>query len=114
MVDWIKTKDMSTATTDRTMELAKEILNQINTIDRWFLPAVGAYNFAAVAQKDGFIGGLEFKVNGLKHKGWVKIRLTWADEYEISFVNRNREVVKTVGGVFCDELVAVLDFVEKG
>jgi hypothetical protein len=102
---------MSTTATG-TMELAKEILNQINCGDRWFLPAVGATNFAATAEKDGFVGGLEFKVNGLNHKGWVKIRLTWADEYEVSFVNRSREVVKTVGGVYCDELVTVLDWVE--
>lgn len=105
---------MSTATTNNTMELAKEILNQINCGDRWFLPAVGANHFAAIAQKDGFVGGLEFKVNGLNHKGWAKIRLTWMDEYEISFINRNRDIVKTVGGVYCDELMEVLDWVEKG
>jgi hypothetical protein len=96
-----------------TMELAKEILNQINVGDRWFLPAAGATNFAAISEKDGFVGGLEFKVNGLKHKGWVKIRLTWTDEYEISFINLNRELVKVVGGVYCDELVAVLDWMEN-
>tara|TARA_B110000211_G_C13970390_1_gene504702 strand:- start:819 stop:956 length:138 start_codon:yes stop_codon:yes gene_type:complete len=35
------------------------------------------------------------------------------DEYNISFINRNREVVKVVDGVYCDELISVLDYVEN-
>ncbi|MDG1518558.1 MAG: hypothetical protein P8Q42_11070 [Flavobacteriales bacterium] len=56
----------------------------------------------------------KYKVNGYNHKGWVSIKLTYMDEYEISFINRNREVVKVVDGVYCDELISVLDWVEKG
>lgn len=100
-------------TTDRTMELANEIRNQINCGDRWYLPSVGATHFAVISEKDGYLGGLEFHVNGLNLKGWVKIRLTFMDEYEISFINRNREVVKVVDGVYCDELISVLDYVEN-
>ena len=103
---------MSTTTTD-TMELARTIINQINATDKWFLPAVGATNFAAISEKNGFAGGLEFQVNGLKHKGWIKIRLTWADNYTISFINKNREIAKRVEGIYCDELIEVLDWVEK-
>ena len=53
-------------------------------------------------------------MNGLHLKEWVKIRLTFMDEYTISFINRNREVVKVVEGVYCDELISVLDWIENG
>ena len=96
------------------MGIAKEVMKQIKALDGWYLPAVGAKNFAAVSAKDGYLGGLSFIVNGLIHKGWVTIRLTVMDEYEISFINRNREVVKLVESVHFPELIQVLDFVEKG
>ena len=104
---------MST-TTNRTIEIAQTVLEQIKALDGWALAAYGATNFAAVSAKDGYLGGISFMVNGLKHSGWVTIKLTVMDEYEISFINRNREVVKVVEGVHFPELIQVLNWVEKG
>ena len=104
---------MSTVTT-RAIELAQTVLEQIKTLDGWYLPAVGATNFAAVSAKDGYLGGISFMVNGLNHKGWVTIKLTVMDEYEISFIDRDRKVAKVIEGVHFPELIGVLDYVEKG
>lgn len=94
------------------MEIAQTILNQIKHGDAWALAAYGATSFAAVGETKERAGGLSFQVNGLKHKGWATIQLTWLDTYTIVFTNRKREVVKTVEGVYCDQLVSVLDYIE--
>src|SRR5690554_2865303 len=96
----------------KTMEIARTILNQIKTLDRMFLMAAGAHNYAALSRNDKRAGGLEFKVNGLVHKGFCKIELTFMDTYRIQFINRKREVVKEVEECYCDQLVQILDFVE--
>ena len=93
-----------------TMEIARTILNQIKHCDAWALAAYGAKNFAAVSETKERAGGLSFQVNGLKHKGWTTIHLSWVDDYTIIFTNKKREVVKTVEGVYCDQLVGILDF----
>ena len=94
------------------MKIARTILNQIKTLDRMFLMAAGAHNYAALSHNDKRTGGLEFKVNGLVHKGWCKIELTFMDTYRISFVNRKRETVKVVEECYCDQLIQILDYVE--
>lgn len=95
-----------------TMEIAKTILNQIKFGDRMFLMAVGATNFASLSENKERMGGLEFKVNGLVHSGWCKIELKFNDTYRIIFVNRKREIVKTVDECYCDQLIEILDYVE--
>lgn len=100
------------ATTTRTMEIAQIILDQIKYTDRSALMAWGAKNFSAISESKDFEGGLAFQVNGLYHKGWVKICLRWADDYTIIFINKNREVVKTFEGVYFDMLVQVIDWIE--
>ena len=95
-----------------TMEIAKKVTQQIKSIDGFFLMAVGAHNFAALGSTSERLGGLEFKVNGLTHKGWCKIELTFMDTYRIHFINRKRELVKTVDEFYCDQLIQILDFVE--
>lgn len=96
----------------RTMQIAQTILEQINCGDRSALMAWGAKSFSAISESEEFEGGLAFQVNGLKHKGWVKICLRWVDDYTIIFINKNREVVKTFEGVYCDMLVPVIDWIE--
>ena len=76
------------------------------------MPSVGAKNFHSMSEDKEFSGGLGFMVNGLQHKGWVKIQLRWMDDYTITFVNKKREVVKVLKGIFCDQLVEMLDYVE--
>jgi hypothetical protein len=95
-----------------TMEIARTIINQIKFGDRMFLMAVGATNFACLSVTKERVGGLEFKVNGLVHRGWCKIELKFNDTYRILFVNKKREVVKTVDECYCDQLIEVLDYVE--
>ena len=96
------------------MEIAKIIIEQINSIDRWALGAYGSNNFYHIPESPEFAGGLIFSVNGLVHKGKVKILLTWMDEYKINFLNQNGISIKEVNGVYCDMLVEVLDYIEFG
>jgi hypothetical protein len=104
---------MSTSN-NNTMEIARTILNQIMYADRSAMMAWGARNHAAVAESKEFQGGLSFQVNGLKHKGWVTVKLRWVDDYTIVFTNRKREIVKTFEGAYCDMLVPVIDWIETG
>lgn len=103
-----------TESTTRAMDTARTILDQIKAIDFWALASYGAENYYAISENDEYMGGVGFQVNGYHHKGWVLIKLTWVDEYEVSFIGKDRKVVKVVEGVYFPELVEVLDFVEKG
>lgn len=98
--------------TSKTMEIAQTILDQIRYADRMAIMAWGAKNFSAISESKEFQGGLAFQVNGLTHKGWVKVCLRWVDDYTIIFINKNREVVKTFEGAYCDMLVPVIDWIE--
>lgn len=102
------------STTTETMQIAKTIIDQIKYADRSALMAWGSSNYAAISPSKEFQGGLSFKVNGLKHQGWVCIKLRWLDDYTIVFTNKKREVVKTVEFCYCDMLVSVIDWIEKG
>ena len=81
-------------------------------MDKWFLPACGAHKFLALPESKNFQGGVRFKVNGLRHKGYVQIELRWVDDYTVSFLKRNGDVVKQCEMVYCDMLVDILDWVE--
>lgn len=98
--------------TTTTLEIAKTIVNQINYGDRWFLPAVGAQNFVALPECKEFQGGVRFRVNGLKHKGYVAIELRWVDDYTVSFLDKAGNLVKECEGVYCDMLIDILDWCE--
>ena len=99
-------------TTSQTMAIAETILEQIQIGDRYALWAWGATNFLALQESKEYQGGLEFQVNGLTHKGWVKVGLRWVDDYTIVFINQNREVVKTTEEIYCDMLVTAIDWIE--
>lgn len=99
-------------TQSQSIEIAQTILQQIKYADRWFLPAVGAKKFLALPESKMFQGGVRFNVNGLKHKGIVEISLRWVDDYTITFLSSNGEIIKSVENVYCDMLVGVLDWLE--
>ncbi len=99
-------------TSSETMEIAHTILAQIKYADPSALMAWGAVHYAAISPSKEFQGGLAFQVSGLVHQGWVKICLRWVDDYTIEFINRNRDVVKTLEGCYCDMLVPVIDWIE--
>ena len=99
-------------TSTQTMEIAHTILDQIKYADPAALMAWGAVSYAAISPSKEFQGGLAFQVSGLTHQGWVKVSLRWVDDYTITFINKNREVVKTVEGCYCDMLVSTIDWIE--
>lgn len=97
---------------NESVQIAKTIIQQIKACDFWFLGAIGAHQFVALPSSGEFQGGVRFRVNGIKHKGYVSIELRWVDDYTIKFLSRAGEVVKTTEGVYCDMLVDILDWVE--
>jgi len=116
------------------MEIANTILSQLKTgqqskirMMRW-----GATGFMGM-KKEGKLGTLRFKVNGLKFKGFVYISLNGSDTYDIEFVKVKRrkdeelsklygrtkfeeytETVKEMNGIYCDQMNELIDeYVEK-
>ena len=54
--------------------------------------------------------GLEFYCHGFKHTSLVRVTLNEGlDLFEVSLIDENGEIVKTIESVFCDNLVAVID-----
>lgn len=94
------------------MEIARTIIEQIKYADKWALMAYGSRNFVALPESKEYQGGLQFQVNGLSHKGTVRIQLKWIDTYSITFINKRSEIVKEVDDVYCDMLVDILDYIE--
>jgi len=107
------------------MEIAKTIQSQIIACDPSALMAYGAKQFVALTEKTAgsltSLGGLSFKVNGLKHKGHVIINLMGNDTYtvrtwKIVMSGKNigkRTMKEEMENVYADQLVQVLDsFVE--
>lgn len=83
------------------LNIAKEIYSQIsyNTPVFW---SWGGHAFKALPR------GLEFKVNGMKHKGTVRIELTYSDTYNVSFI-KNKKVTKSYTDIYCDQLLTLID-----
>ena len=54
-------------------EIARTIIEQIKFGDKFALMAWGAKFFSVINESREFQGGLEMTVNGLKHKGWVRV-----------------------------------------
>ena len=55
--------------------------------------------------------GLLFKVSGFIHKGYVLITLAFDDTYTVHLLDNKFNVIKTLEGVYCDELTDVIDSV---
>lgn len=94
-------------------QIAQTIISQVNAIDTWAFGCYAAQKLQVIPQQEDFQGGLKFQCNGYNVKGYTTIQLHWNDTYTISFYNRNNNHMKTVEGVYCDQLVEVLDFIEK-
>lgn len=95
------------------MTIPQIIISQIQSLDNWALSAYGSKKFYSIDESSEYQGGISFTVNGLHHKGEVKILLKWIDVYEIQFLT-NSEIIKQYDGVYCDMLIEVLDFIEFG
>lgn len=54
--------------------------------------------------------GLEFRVDGFKHAGLVRVTLNETEDlFEVTLIDDNGTTVDTIQSVFCDNLVAVID-----
>lgn len=103
---------MNSTKNNQTLEIAQTILNQIKYFDRVALMAWGATNMIAMPSSKEFQGGLRFRVNGLKFRGFVMVMLRWVDDYTISFLDSRGNEKKKVEGAYCDMLVDVIDWIE--
>jgi len=57
---------------------------------------------------------LRFKVNGMKHKGFVYIFLNGADLFDVYFTDKKDVITKIVSDLYFDQLVEVIDeYVKK-
>jgi hypothetical protein len=94
--------------------IGRTIRDQIKAIDFWALAAYAATGFKSLEETENREGGLSFQVSGRHFIGKVMIELTWMDEYRISFVRGDETVEKMIDHVYCDQLVDVLNYIEKG
>lgn len=54
--------------------------------------------------------GLQFQVNGFKHKGFVKVLYNeGSDLFDVSLESFKHSIVKGINGVYVDELIEVID-----
>jgi hypothetical protein len=90
----------------------KEIATTINDQLKWSgLPVYWSWGINALScipKSEKFYGGLQAKVNGAKHSGIIRVYLTYGDDYTIELI-KNGRTIKTVEGVYCDELSNIVD-----
>ena len=99
------------------MEVANTIRQQIMHCAPYALMAWGAKNPIATMGDDTKKGGLQFRVGGMVHKGYVEIKLAWKDTYTVeTFKIRKGEkkITKTIDHVYFDQLVDVCDHLIEG
>lgn len=54
--------------------------------------------------------GLRFKVQGFLHKGWVTVEYNeGADLFDIKLLSNQLKEVKSIEGIYFDELIDVID-----
>jgi hypothetical protein len=99
-------KDLSEAS--RGQGIAKEIVSQIRSLNKWAMGSWGANQLVALED------GLQFKVKGSKIKvgGRVQIRLKSNDLYDVRLLRVRGADVKEIAsaeGIYNDSLVEILD-----
>ena len=98
---------------ERELFVVNTIVGQIMAIDKWALPSYAAQNFEVLSSSDEYQGGLKFDCNGYKVKGHTTIKLSWDDTYTIDFYDKEGSLMKQSRGVYFDQLVEVLDYIEE-
>lgn len=84
-----------------------EMANYILSILRSNLNIIWSWGFNSPKPLDN---GLTFKVQGFLHKGWVVIEYNeGSDLFDIKLLTDQLEEVKSIEGVYFDELVDVID-----
>lgn len=95
------------------MEIAKTIAQQIKYPDIRKYMCWGGKAFTCLPSGkvgEGYtLGGLAFKVSGMKLKGRVEILLMGDDTYTVRFFNLRYRMVKEMVNVYCDEIQEKID-----
>jgi len=103
--------------TSEHMIYAQEIKNQIVAQSPMALMSYGAQKFLAHGETETRRAALEFRVNGYKHKGIVRISLCWNDTYTVETIKIRKGEIKICGSfddVYFDQLIEVLDTLIEG
>ncbi len=85
------------------MIIATEIRNQL-----FYFGKIKVWSWGA----DAWTGGedyLQFKVQGYKLKGSVRIKLNGLDLYDITFNNIKGETIKEFNDVYAEDMVDIID-----
>ena len=85
------------------MIIATEIRNQLYHFGKQIVWSWGAHAWA------GGEDFLEFKVQGYKLNGFVRITLNGLDLYDITLKNLKGEVVKEIKDVYNEDMVNIID-----
>lgn len=85
------------------LTIAKEIQKQLFGFGKIKVMSWGACNWK------GGENFLQFKVNGYKLAGAVRIELNGKDLYDITFYNEKKEVVQTANDIYFDQMVDLID-----
>lgn len=84
-----------------------EMANYILSILRTDLNIVWSWGFNSPKLLEN---GLSFKVQGFLHKGWVLVEYNeGSDLFDIKLLTNQLEEVKSIEGVYFDELIDVID-----
>lgn len=95
-------------------QVAEQIFEQIRWYDSSALMAYGARQFAVL---DELRGGLQMRVNGIRHKGLVKIVCNGSDLYDVTCFKIYKGEAKENGKItdlYFDQLVPALDCLIEG
>lgn len=88
------------------LEYAKEIKNQICL--QPVIPMSWGAREWTVIKSEQYRTTLRFRVSGRIFKGVVSVSLTGMDDYTIELI-RGSKVTKKFEGIYCDELVGLID-----
>lgn len=104
------------------VQIAQQILDQIkHNADQHGNSGVhlmmcwGFRSPVALGSTDEHIGGLQFKVAGMKHRGAVQVMLNAMDLYDVIVMTSRGKEKRRIENVYFDQLLEVIDgAVESG
>jgi hypothetical protein len=92
-------------------EIAQTIVQQVKAFDPYAFMAWGAEKMQVIPAQGAVLGGLAFKMNGAKLKGYVRVSLMACDTYTLEFLDKRGVAVKELEDIYCDQLMHAIDSV---